>query len=988
MPPILSNRRDSLRPRVICYYQTYFPDNGTNYVSMLPLCTNYSGVSHVILAAFHINEDAESITLNDDSPDDPRYLPLWEEVRVLKAAGIKIMGMLGGAAKGSFQRLDGEIHDFYNYYTPLRNMIRAHGLDGLDLDVEEEMSLPGIVRLINSLKSDFGNDFIITLAPVATALIQGLRHLSGFDYFALEEQMGSKISWYHAQFYNGWGGITDPSMYHTIIANGWNPEKVVVGVLSNPRNGTQGYVPMETLNRVLPTLLQNYPSFGGVSGWEYFNALPGGRQEPWQWAALMSLILGMKSLYEAGLPPKHFTTGHETSSRHSLTAPSSGQSLDDEIADMQKYQEILITACSVVIRLISFIFLRWIPAHHAPPIAVSTLCVYLSLIWASSTTSPSDRPLEDSRDKQRTATAGTRQPAAKGAPQKRQRRGVSALWSLISGVPCTNSKLVSWITVGVNVLLNIFVLDFVFRGSVLHDPANLSFSRVGYVSQDSAKILIREPDEGNLPLHVYHRMKHDPENELWTVTATIHTLNDTTDYTFPLLIDELEPATRYQYLISNNLSGEFTTAPAPGSLESTRLNFWTTSCIKAGFPYNPLSHPLRIPGIETLSQVYSKIDQLAIPSFMLFLGDFIYVDVPVRFGSAIKHYRDEYQKVYASPSWHVGEHPPIDLPWIHMLDDHEIANDWHDGNVTEPYPAAIDPYLHYHVSVNPPKAQSPHAIHENTTYFSFTRGPASFFILDARTYRSAPGSTNSTMLGYAQLQSLLDYISCPEPAGVKWKIISSSVPFTKNWHIGTSDTWGGYLNERQVLLEAMWRAERTLGIRIVLLSGDRHEFAATKFPNPHTRSIDPTVESPAMDVGQGIYEFCAGPLSQFYLPSRPYYQTDDEDIPIKYIPNGNFKFGAVDIETRPDGESVLIYTLYVSAEAVWQYKLSVPQNTEKGEVEFPDGEVLLDIVDLPNGQLSEVSRLFWVGLGWGSMQFKALLRGLGGFILKGERLDE
>ncbi|KAK2867964.1 hypothetical protein FQN49_003298 [Arthroderma sp. PD_2] len=657
---------------------------------------------------------------------------------------------------------------------------------------------------------------------------------------------------------------------------------------------------------------------------------------------------------------------------------------------MQRYQEILVAACSTVIRLISYIFLRWIPAHHAPPITVSTLCIYLSLIWASSTsTSTSDRPSVDSRERQRiTKAAG--QSAAKDASQAGQSRGVSVVRSLLTGIPCTNSKLVTWTTIGVNILLNIFVLDFVYRGSVLYPATNVSFSRVGFVSSDSAKILIRESDEENLPLRVYHRVKHDEETDLWTQDETIYTLNETTDYTFPIVIDGLQPTTRYQYLLSNNLAGEFTTAPAPGSLESTRLNFWTSSCIKANFPYNPLSHPFRIPGIETLAQVYSKINPLAIPSFMLFLGDFIYIDVPIRFGSAIKHYRDEYHRVYSSPSWHVGDHPPIDLPWIHMLDDHEIANDWHDGNITEPYPAAIGPYLHYHVSVNPPKAESPHAIHDNTTYFSFTRGPASFFILDARTYRSTPMSDNSTMLGYAQLQSLLDYISRPEPAGVKWKIISSSVPFTKNWHIGTPDTWGGYLNERQVLLEAMWRAERTLGTRIVLLSGDRHEFAAIKFPNPSSKPMDTTTSSLSTGAGQGIYEFCAGPLSQFYLPSRSYYQTDDKDVTIKYVPNGNFKFGAVDIETRPDGESVLIYTLYVDAEAVWQYKLSMPRNIRKGEAEFPDGEVLLDIVDLPSGKLSEAVTTFWRGLGWGSKQFKALLgavRGLEGLISKSERVE-
>lgn len=34
-------------------------------------------------------------------------------------------------------------------------------------------------------------------------------------------------------------------------------------------------------------------------GWEYFNALPGGREKPWQWAAQMSLSMGMKDVLTA-----------------------------------------------------------------------------------------------------------------------------------------------------------------------------------------------------------------------------------------------------------------------------------------------------------------------------------------------------------------------------------------------------------------------------------------------------------------------------------------------------------------------------------------------------------------------------------------------------------------------------------------------------------------------------------------------------------------
>jgi chitinase len=265
---------------------------------MLPLLENNTGITHVILAAFHLNEQPEAITLNDDPPQSPVFDPLWAEVPLMQQQGVKVMGMLGGAAPGSFTRLDGSREQFELFYYPLLAMIRRHGLDGLDLDVEEPMSLQGVIRLIDRLKADLGDAFIITLAPVAAALL-GIGNLSGFDYRELEQARASKISWYNTQFYNGWGPAEDPRMYATMMAQGWSARRVVYGLLTNPGNGSQGYVSQEKIGPVLATLIEHYPTFGGVMGWEYYNALPGDSAKPWQWAAQMSLSMGMKDLVTA-----------------------------------------------------------------------------------------------------------------------------------------------------------------------------------------------------------------------------------------------------------------------------------------------------------------------------------------------------------------------------------------------------------------------------------------------------------------------------------------------------------------------------------------------------------------------------------------------------------------------------------------------------------------------------------------------------------------
>ncbi|KAJ5450960.1 Alkaline phosphatase D-related protein [Penicillium cf. griseofulvum] len=579
---------------------------------------------------------------------------------------------------------------------------------------------------------------------------------------------------------------------------------------------------------------------------------------------------------------------------------------------MVSLRHIAVATSSASIRLTTFMFLRWIPGHHFVPLVVTSLVVYLSSILSL---------LKDTQPPQ-SQTAKVR---GYKSVSSRAKAGDSVLKTLLTGLPSAKWPLWTRITILINVVLALLTLDFLTRGILLYSTTNVAFSRIGYVSPTTANLVFREPDSARLPVTVMFQ-EISPLSQDWYEEGIVYKLDNSTDFTTTVTLTDLKPATRYRYSLSNNKSGTFTTAPSPETPEASRLSFVTSSCLKPNFPYNLLSHPLRVPGIEQMTDALAKLPRLLRPAFMLFLGDFIYIDVPWRFGSTLSHYRSERQP----------RHRP---PWLHTLDDHEIENDWSHGNKTAPYPAAADPFIHYHVRANPPIPSAPFAHPDNVTYFAFAHGPASFFLLDTRTYRTEPSHKNSTMLGHAQLQSLLTYISTPEPAGTHWKIISSSVPFTKNWHVGTTDTWGGFLEERRTVFEAMWRAERELGIRIVLLSGDRHEFGATRFPDPELNlGRDQLLPNTA---GLGLHEFSVGPLSMFYLPIRTYHQTDSEDVMVKYAPNGNSKFGLIDIsdEVQDVGStaaapvrvrsSVLNYSLYVDGEVVWKYRLSVPLDRDE-----------------------------------------------------------
>ncbi|KAL7931878.1 glycoside hydrolase family 18 protein [Trichoderma chlorosporum] len=277
-------------PRLIIYFQTTH-DSNNNPISMLPLI-NEQGIAltHLIVCSFHINQGGV-VHLNDFPPDDPHFYTLWNETVLMKQAGVTVMGMVGGAAGGSFttSTLDStDTATFELYYGQLHDTIVNFQLEGMDLDVEQPMSQAGITRLISRLRADFGPDFLITLAPVASAL-ENSSNLSGFNYNTLRTAEGPNINWYNTQFYSGFGSMATTSDYDNIVDNGYTPDTVVAGQLTEPDG--PGWIATSNLNTTIISLVEEYGQIGGVMGWEYFNSLPGGTAAPWEWAQIITEIL-------------------------------------------------------------------------------------------------------------------------------------------------------------------------------------------------------------------------------------------------------------------------------------------------------------------------------------------------------------------------------------------------------------------------------------------------------------------------------------------------------------------------------------------------------------------------------------------------------------------------------------------------------------------------------------------------------------------------
>lgn len=369
-------------------------------------------------------------------------------------------------------------------------------------------------------------------------------------------------------------------------------------------------------------------------------------------------------------------------------------------------------------------------------------------------------------------------------PKKRSLLSILAL-----GLVDTRRRFASAATVLTNLLCVVAVLDFLYRGHVFHQAQDFDFSRVGYVDDTSARLVIRAHVEDSVEMTVV------PVLDPVAADRQIQGPGEDSDFTTTFTFNSLRPDTAYAYSTNASHSGTFNTAPS----HPTKWSLISSSCIKPFYPYNPLNHGLRIRGLELLSDYIAQHSV----DMMLFLGDFIYIDLPVPLGWSQHDYNTAYRQVYASQSWT----PALrSLPWIHVYDDHEIINDW-SSNETGLYTPAMDAFWNYHGPANP--NSSP-----DKTYYTFRRGDMAFFVLDTRRYRSANNDEDGpskTMLGSQQLLELEDWLAKES----SWKVVVSSVPFTQNWRgPDANDSWSGYLWERERILSRMKQTEG-----VVLLSG-------------------------------------------------------------------------------------------------------------------------------------------------------------------------
>ena len=259
--------------RIIYYYQSF--------VGLKDILTSDTKVTHIHLSSIHFGTDKNNnpyIHLNDNPPNSKVFDSVWYELKKAKKLGIKIILMVGGAG-GAFQTL---FSNYNTYYNLLKNLVYSKKdiIDGIDLDIEEQVSINNVENLIKTIKIDFGSNFIVTMAPIQSSMQSDQPGMGGFIYKDLYKSTGSLIDYFNVQCYYDYS----VNAYKEIINNGYPVEKIVMGSISS-QDITQNI-------NTIKNIVEIYPNIGGVFNWEYYDSPPDSHY-PGTWSQLMDEALSI-----------------------------------------------------------------------------------------------------------------------------------------------------------------------------------------------------------------------------------------------------------------------------------------------------------------------------------------------------------------------------------------------------------------------------------------------------------------------------------------------------------------------------------------------------------------------------------------------------------------------------------------------------------------------------------------------------------------------
>lgn len=263
-----------MEQRIIYYYQTFVGLDKLIAQKPIP-------ITHLHLSSIHFNyiNNKFIIHLNDYIPYDPIFDNVWDQTKKLHNKGVKIILMIGGAGGGFSQ-----LFKHYNKYFPILITLvkNKNWISGIDLDIEEDVELDDIKKLIRDIYTELGSDFIITMAPLQSSLSSDIPGMGGFIYKDLyKSDEGKLIHYFNVQAYFDFSLKT----LNDISNNGYELNKIVMGTLSSQFcNNFNKYL------EIIKEIKSKYPNWGGLYNWEYYTSPPD-NNDPSKWSKLLYNLL-------------------------------------------------------------------------------------------------------------------------------------------------------------------------------------------------------------------------------------------------------------------------------------------------------------------------------------------------------------------------------------------------------------------------------------------------------------------------------------------------------------------------------------------------------------------------------------------------------------------------------------------------------------------------------------------------------------------------
>ena len=240
-----------------------------------------------------------------------------QDIKSLKSKGQHVIISVGGA-EGRITINSNAAAD--TFASTLSAIIKEYGFEGVDIDLEGS-AVSGteyIARGLRKVHDDYGDDFIITMAP-ETYYMHKADGIIG-AYYRLATEIKDILTICHPQFYNAGGdiGYNDfnarypsqsfiTSLATMYIENGLRPDQLAIGVPAMSSAAGSGYITPDNLKAVINSLVfkksldgftppREYKTLRGVMTW----SINWDGTQNYAWAKSMSALMDSLPVVEGG----------------------------------------------------------------------------------------------------------------------------------------------------------------------------------------------------------------------------------------------------------------------------------------------------------------------------------------------------------------------------------------------------------------------------------------------------------------------------------------------------------------------------------------------------------------------------------------------------------------------------------------------------------------------------------------------------------------